>query len=111
MAGELAFFRNQGLLKTTATTSPWKAPVFPFSRFPGVDPVLEPEMKSTGEVIGTRYEVEHLCQIANRRGIKLPVHQEKSSSRFVTKIEGLVALAEASRWDSHWSPPTAPAIS
>jgi carbamoyl-phosphate synthase large subunit len=29
-----------------------KAPVFPFSRFPGVDPVLGPEMKSTGEVMG-----------------------------------------------------------
>ena len=30
-----------------------KAPVFPFRRFPGVDPVLGPEMKSTGEVMGS----------------------------------------------------------
>jgi len=29
-----------------------KAPVFPFKRFPGFDPVLGPEMKSTGEVMG-----------------------------------------------------------
>ena len=29
-----------------------KAPVFPFNRFPEVDPVLGPEMKSTGEVMG-----------------------------------------------------------
>jgi len=29
-----------------------KAPVFPWHRFPGVDPVLGPEMKSTGEVMG-----------------------------------------------------------
>ncbi len=29
-----------------------KMPVFPFDRFPGVDPVLGPEMKSTGEVMG-----------------------------------------------------------
>jgi len=29
-----------------------KAPVFPWSRFPGVDPMLGPEMKSTGEVMG-----------------------------------------------------------
>jgi carbamoyl-phosphate synthase large subunit len=29
-----------------------KAPVFPFNRFPGADPVLGPEMLSTGEVIG-----------------------------------------------------------
>jgi carbamoyl-phosphate synthase large subunit len=26
--------------------------VFPFARFPGIDPVLSPEMKSTGEVMG-----------------------------------------------------------
>ncbi len=29
-----------------------KGPVFPFSKFPGVDPVLGPEMRSTGEVMG-----------------------------------------------------------
>jgi carbamoyl-phosphate synthase large subunit len=29
-----------------------KVPVFPFHRFPGVDPMLGPEMKSTGEVMG-----------------------------------------------------------
>ncbi len=29
-----------------------KAPVFPFSRFPNVDPILGPEMRSTGEVMG-----------------------------------------------------------
>src|SRR5262249_20652084 len=29
-----------------------KTPVFPFARFPGVDVVLGPEMKSTGEVMG-----------------------------------------------------------
>ena len=29
-----------------------KAPVFPFSKFPGVDVLLGPEMKSTGEVMG-----------------------------------------------------------
>jgi carbamoyl-phosphate synthase large subunit len=29
-----------------------KQPVFPFARFPGCDPVLGPEMRSTGEVMG-----------------------------------------------------------
>jgi len=29
-----------------------KEAVFPFNRFPGVDPILSPEMKSTGEVMG-----------------------------------------------------------
>ena len=29
-----------------------KSPVFPWNKFPGVDTVLGPEMKSTGEVMG-----------------------------------------------------------
>jgi carbamoyl-phosphate synthase large subunit len=29
-----------------------KEAVFPFARFPGIDPILSPEMKSTGEVMG-----------------------------------------------------------
>jgi carbamoyl-phosphate synthase large subunit len=29
-----------------------KSPVFPFNKFPGVDSILGPEMKSTGEVMG-----------------------------------------------------------
>jgi carbamoyl-phosphate synthase large subunit len=29
-----------------------KTPVFPFTKFPGVDPILGPEMRSTGEVMG-----------------------------------------------------------
>ncbi|MBR9805188.1 carbamoyl phosphate synthase large subunit, partial [bacterium] len=30
-----------------------KEAVFPFAKFPGVDPILGPEMKSTGEVMGS----------------------------------------------------------
>src|SRR5205823_12355074 len=30
-----------------------KAAVFPFARFPGADPVLGPEMRSTGEVMAS----------------------------------------------------------
>jgi carbamoyl-phosphate synthase large subunit len=36
-----------------------KAPVFPFRRFAGVDPVLGPEMKSTGEVMGVSHRFGH----------------------------------------------------
>jgi carbamoyl-phosphate synthase large subunit len=35
-----------------------KSPVFPFSKFPGVDPILGPEMKSTGEVMGVDHTFE-----------------------------------------------------
>jgi carbamoyl-phosphate synthase large subunit len=39
-----------------------KEAVFPWARFPGVDPVLSPEMKSTGEVMGidTSFEAAFL---------------------------------------------------
>jgi carbamoyl-phosphate synthase large subunit len=33
-----------------------KEAVFPFSKLPGVDPVLSPEMKSTGEVMGIDFD-------------------------------------------------------
>jgi carbamoyl-phosphate synthase large subunit len=36
----------------TVTSFFIKEPVFPFAKFPGVDPVLGPEMRSTGEVMG-----------------------------------------------------------
>jgi len=50
MAGEpLAQF---GLKKPHLAHIAVKEAVFPFNRFPGVDTVLGPEMKSTGEVIG-----------------------------------------------------------
>ena len=32
--------------------------MFPFARFPGADPVLSPEMKTTGEVMGIRYDFD-----------------------------------------------------
>jgi carbamoyl-phosphate synthase large subunit len=35
-----------------------KESVFPFARFPGTDPVLGPEMKSTGEVMGIAADFE-----------------------------------------------------
>lgn len=45
--------KEQGYLQETIP--PYfavKMPVFPFAKFPGVDPILGPEMKSTGEVMG-----------------------------------------------------------
>ncbi|MFA5040835.1 MAG: carbamoyl-phosphate synthase large subunit [Bdellovibrionales bacterium] len=51
-----------------------KTPVFPFARFPGVDVMLGPEMKSTGEVMGideTFARAYAKAQIG--AGIKLPL--------------------------------------
>jgi len=55
MAGEsLAPYRRSGALDSALTInhSAVKTPVFPFARFPGVDTLLGPEMRSTGEVMG-----------------------------------------------------------
>ena len=51
-----------------------KAPVFPFSRFPGVDPLLGPEMKSTGEVMGIDTDMaQAFAKSQLAAGVKLPV--------------------------------------
>jgi carbamoyl-phosphate synthase large subunit len=41
-----------GLTRATLQHVAVKEAVFPFARFPGVDPILGPEMRSTGEVMG-----------------------------------------------------------
>ena len=51
-----------------------KEAVFPFARFPGVDTILGPEMKSTGEVMGLDKDFGHAfakSQLAS--GLKIPI--------------------------------------
>lgn len=51
-----------------------KTPVFPFSRFPGVDIILGPEMKSTGEVMGLDRDFARAFAKAQLgAGLKLPL--------------------------------------
>ncbi|MGI4794917.1 MAG: carbamoyl-phosphate synthase large subunit [Janthinobacterium lividum] len=50
-----------------------KEAVFPFARFPGVDTILGPEMKSTGEVMGLDQSFERAFAKAQLgAGVKLP---------------------------------------
>ena len=50
-----------------------KESVFPFVKFPGVDPILGPEMKSTGEVMGVGSTfAEAFSKATLAAGIKLP---------------------------------------
>ncbi len=61
-----------------------KAPVFPFAKFPGVDPKLTPEMRSTGEVMGCADglgQAFYKAQLA--AGVRLPA----SGKVFVTVNE------------------------
>ena len=51
MAGKT--LADLGIIEDLSPTGVFvKSPVFPFVRFPGVDTILGPEMKSTGEVMG-----------------------------------------------------------
>jgi carbamoyl-phosphate synthase large subunit len=51
-----------------------KAPVFPFNKFPGVDPILGPEMKSTGEVMGIAEQFgEAFAKSQTSAGLRLPL--------------------------------------
>ncbi|MFL6680277.1 MAG: carbamoyl phosphate synthase large subunit, partial [Burkholderiaceae bacterium] len=50
-----------------------KEAVFPFNKFPGVDPVLGPEMRSTGEVMGVgRTFAEAMLKSQLGAGSRLP---------------------------------------
>src|SRR6195256_1008654 len=61
-----------------------KSPVFPFRKFPGVDPVLSPEMHSTGEVMGIGESFgEAYAKAMIGAGIKLP----KSGTAFISVNE------------------------
>ncbi len=67
-----------------------KEAVFPFNKFPGIDPILGPEMRSTGEVMGvgkTFGEALFKSQLA--AGIKLP----KSGNVVLTVKDGDKPLA------------------
>jgi carbamoyl-phosphate synthase large subunit len=51
-----------------------KLPVFPFERFPGVDPLPGPEMRSTGEVMGRgRTFGEAFAKAALAAGWRVPI--------------------------------------
>ncbi|HXY09730.1 MAG TPA: carbamoyl-phosphate synthase large subunit [Terriglobales bacterium] len=57
----------------TGSCSYVKSPVFPWSKFPGVDTVLGPEMKSTGEVMGVADNFgEAFAKAQTAAGQKLP---------------------------------------
>ena len=65
--------KQQGVEEITPSYFSVKEAVFPFARFPGVDTILGPEMKSTGEVMGvgeTFGEAFVKSQLA--AGVRLP---------------------------------------
>jgi carbamoyl-phosphate synthase large subunit len=65
--------RDLGLPAPRPTQVSVKAAVLPFSRFPGADPVLGPEMRSTGEVMASAADLPTALAKAERAaGRRLP---------------------------------------
>jgi carbamoyl-phosphate synthase large subunit len=77
-----------------------KEAVFPFNKFPGVDPVLGPEMRSTGEVMGVgRHLRRGDAQEPARRGLaaadqghRRADREERDKARAVKVASDLVNL-------------------
>ncbi|MBU6257315.1 MAG: carbamoyl-phosphate synthase large subunit [Burkholderiales bacterium] len=77
-----------------------KEAVFPFNKFPGVDPILGPEMRSTGEVMGSgRTFGEAMLKSQLGAGSKLPTQgtvvitvKNGDKARAVAVARDLVAL-------------------
>ncbi|AGA34772.1 Carbamoyl-phosphate synthase large chain [Thioalkalivibrio nitratireducens DSM 14787] len=73
-----------------------KEAVFPFAKFPGVDPILGPEMKSTGEVMGVgRSFAEAFAKSQLGAGVRLPARGKAFVS--VRDIDKNPALAKVGR--------------
>lgn len=72
-----------------------KAPVFPFNRFPGVEPLLGPEMKSTGEVMGLDKDLSHaIAKSQLAAGTALPRKGTVFLSVKNEDKEGLLPIAQ-----------------
>ncbi len=73
-----------------------KEAVFPFAKFPGVDPILGPEMKSTGEVMGVgRSFAEAFAKSQLGAGVLLPARGKAFVS--VREIDKRATLAKVGR--------------
>jgi carbamoyl-phosphate synthase large subunit len=58
-----------------------KSPVFPFAKFPGVDTILGPEMKSTGEVMGVS---DNFGQAYAKAQMSAGVYLPRSGTAFIS---------------------------
>ena len=62
-----------------------KESVFPFAKFPGVDPLLGPEMRSTGEVMGSG---RHFGEAFNKSLLAAGMTVPSSGTAFISVREG-----------------------
>jgi carbamoyl-phosphate synthase large subunit len=89
-------------LRTDVAHIAVKEAVFPFARFPGIDPVLSPEMKSTGEVMGIDDDfAKAFLKSQLGSGISLPLPEPCSSrSRTATRARSRLRSGRCASWAS-----------
>jgi carbamoyl-phosphate synthase large subunit len=88
LATQIMLGKTLASLDITKRKTPYfgvKEAVFPFNMFPEVDPVLGPEMRSTGEVLG----------LADSFG--LAFYKAQEATQLVLPIEGTVLITVADR--------------
>ncbi|MCF6299706.1 MAG: carbamoyl-phosphate synthase large subunit, partial [Proteobacteria bacterium] len=72
-----------------------KEPVFPFLKFPGVDPILGPEMRSTGEVMGSGKSFASAVAAAKlAAGVSMPMQGKAFVSVREADKQKLIPLAK-----------------
>ena len=107
-------WRSSGFTEEPAVPGVFvKAPVFPFRRFPGVDPVLGPEMKSTGEVMGVEPRLRRRLRqgLARRRppaaarGHGVPLGPRPRQAGACCRWRG-ASPSSASSWSRPPAPPS-----
>jgi carbamoyl-phosphate synthase large subunit len=88
-----------------------KEAVFPFIKFPGVDTILGPEMKSTGEVMGVGHTfAEAFVKSQLAAGVRMPkggkafLSVRNADKARVVEI-GRALTSSASRWWPRAAPP------
>ena len=92
--------KQQGITDGVPRAVSVKGVVFPFAKFPGVDPILGPEMKSTGEVMGIGESFgEAYAKALLAAGIPLPLSgtvfltvNDQDKARLPELAQKLVAL-------------------
>jgi carbamoyl-phosphate synthase large subunit len=89
-----------------------KEAVFPFVKFPGVDTILGPEMKSTGEVMGVGKTFgEAFIKSQVGAGVRLPrAGQVVLSVKHSDKPRMVEVARSLLRWALRWRQPRAPPL-
>ena len=100
MAGQT--LKAQGIVGEVAAVFSVKEAVFPFNKFPGVDTILGPEMKSTGEVMGVGYSFAEAFESRSWRVPRFRLRAGVPLGKERRQPKVAKSRASCTRWASRW---------